>query len=143
VAWVLPGKQAEWDAWVGREMETIAAADRLFPGRDHVHTALYRFVAQSGPIDATIALDHRFSGVIAAADEQAIPALELPAIVVLELERTIMSEAAPPRHRLVLGFCEADPRAAFGERAALLAGCGFASPFLATRPGTDDYADDL
>jgi hypothetical protein len=143
VAWVLPGKQAEWDAWVGREMETIAAAGRLFPGRDHVHTAVYRFVAQSGPIAATVALDRGFAGVIAVADDQVVPRLDLPAVVVLELERTIMSEAAPPPHRLALGFCEADPGETFGACAALVAGCGFASPFLATRPGTDDYADEL
>jgi hypothetical protein len=143
VAWVLPGKQPEWDAWVGAEMETIAAAGRLFPGRDHVHTAVYRFVEQSGSVDAIMALDRGFPGVVVAATEGDAPRLELPAVVVLELERTVLSEVAPPAHRLVLGFCDGDPIAAFGESAPLLAGCGFASPFLSTRPGTDDYADDL
>jgi hypothetical protein len=143
VAWVLPGKQQEWDAWVGAEVETIAAEGRLFPGRDHVHTAVYRFVEQSGPVDAIVALDRGFAGVVVAAAEHDVPRLDLPAVVLLELERTILSEAQPPPHRLVLGFCDGDPIAEVGGAAALLAGCGYASPFLATRPGTDDYADDL
>jgi hypothetical protein len=143
VAWVLPGKQREWDAWVGAEMKTIAAEGRLFPGRDHVHTAVYGFVSQSGPVDAIVALDRGFPGVVVAATEHQAPRLELPAVVVLDLERTILSEAQPVPHRLVLGFCESDPVAAFEQSTPLLAGCGFASPFLATRPGTDDYADDL
>jgi hypothetical protein len=143
VAWVLPGKQQDWDAWVGEEMETIAAADRLFPGRDHVHTAVYRFVEQSGEVDAVVALDRGCSGAVVAATEGDVPRLELPVVVVLELERTILSRAAPPAHRLVLGFCDGDPVVAFDESARLLTRCGFASPFLATHPGTDDFADDL
>jgi hypothetical protein len=145
VAWVLPGKQAEWDAWVGAEMEQIAAEGRLFPGRDHVHTAVYRFVAASGPVDAIVALDRGFAGVVVAASEHeaGVPRLDLPAIVVLELERTILSEAQPPAHQLVLGFCDGDPVETYGQSAPLLAACGFASPFLATRPGTDDFAADL
>ena len=145
IAWVLPGKQAEWDAWVGAEMKQIAAEGRLFPGRDHVHTAVYRFVAHSGPVDAIVALDRGFPGVIVAASEHEadMPRLDLPAVVVLELERTILSEANPPDHRLVLGFCDGDPLATFERSAAVVAECGFASPFLATRPGTDDFAADL
>jgi hypothetical protein len=142
IAWVLPDKQGEWDAWVAAEMKTIAAEGRLFPGRDHVHTAVYRFVEQSGDVDAIVALDRGFPGVVVAAGGD-VPRLELAAVVVLELERTVLSEAEPPRHRLVLGFCAGDPLEQFDQSAPLLAGCGFASPFLATRPGTDDYADDL
>ena len=38
------GRQPEWDAWVGRQMEDLRAeADRMFAGRDHLHTAVYRF----------------------------------------------------------------------------------------------------
>jgi hypothetical protein len=145
VAWVLPGKQAEWDEWVGAEMQHIAAEGRLFPGRDHVHTAIYRFVAQSGAIDAIVALDRGFPGAIVVASEHSadIPRLDLPSVVVLEPERTILSEAKPGNHRLVLGFCDEDPIATFERSAPVVAACGFASPFLATRPGTDDFADDL
>lgn len=142
VAWVLPGKQREWDAWVGAEMTTIAAEGRLFPGRDHVQTAVYRFVSQSGPVDALVALDRGFGGVVVAASEHEVPALDLPAEVVLELDRTVLSQAEPPAHRLMLGFCD-DPLATFERSATALATCGFASPFLATHPGTDDYADEL
>ena len=143
LAWVLPDKQAEWDAWVAKEMDTIAAEGRLFPGRDHVHTAVYRFVERSGEVDAIVALDRGFPGVVVAAGEDDVPRLDLPAVVVLELERTILSETEAPPHRLVVGFCDGDPIESFDRSAPLLAGCGFASPFLATRPGTDDYADDL
>ena len=39
--------QAEWDAWVGRQMESLRGqADRMFAGRDHLHTAVYRFVSE-------------------------------------------------------------------------------------------------
>jgi hypothetical protein len=143
VAWVLPGKQGEWDAWIASEMETIADEGRLFAGRDHVHTAVYRFIEQSGTVDAIVALDRGFQGVVVAAGARDVPLLDLPCVVVLEIERTILSEAEPPEHRLVLGFCDADPIAVFERSAPLLADSGFASPFLATRPGTDDYADDL
>jgi hypothetical protein len=148
VAWVLPGKQAEWDEWVGREMETITAQGRLFPGRDHVHTAVYRRIWQSGVVDAIVALDRGFPGAIVVADAHAAPNLELPVedlpvAVGLRLERTIVSEAGPPPHELVLGLCAGDPLAAFDALSPSVDGYGFASPFLAAIPGTDQYAGDL
>jgi hypothetical protein len=143
VAWVLPGKQAEWDEWVGREMETIAAQGRLFPGRDHVHTAVYRAVSQSDPIESIVALDRGMAGAIVVADEHEVPALPVPVWVGLTLERTIVSQADPPAHQLLVGFCAGDPVAAFRALAPGVAGCGFASPFVATVPGTDIYAQDL
>ena len=148
VAWVLPGKQAQWDEWVGREMETIATRGRLFAGRDHVHTAVYRRIWQSGPVDAVVALDRGFAGVIVMADQHAA-ALDgvrdagLPTAVGLQLERTIVSQADAPPHELDVGFWADDPVAAFRALAPRVDGLGFASPFLATVPGTDDYADDL
>jgi hypothetical protein len=148
VAWVLPGKQAEWDEWVAREMKTIAAQDRLFPGRDHVHTAIYEWTRDSGTVDAISALDRGYAGAIVVADEHAAPHLDLPvadlpAVVGLRLERTIVSQAGPPAHELVVGLCAGDPLAAFNALSPRVDGCGFASPFLAAIPGTDEYADDL
>jgi len=143
VAWVLPGKQAEWDAWVAHEMETIADEGRLFAGRDHVHTAVYTCVWQAGPVDAVVALDRGFAGAIVAASEVAAPRLDLPAAIGLRLERTVVSQVDPPPHELVLGLCADDPRKVFVAVAGELEGCGFASPFLATIPGSDAYADDL
>jgi hypothetical protein len=142
VAWVLPGKQAEWDEWVTREMATIAAEGRLFPGRDHVHTAVYAWESSSGTVDGTVALDRAFAGVVVVADEANAPDLDVPVGVRLRLERTIVSAADPPPHELVLGFCSEDPREAF-RRIANTESYGFASPFLATIPGTDTYAEDL
>jgi hypothetical protein len=143
VAWVLPGKQAEWDAWVGREMEQIVAQDRLFPGRDHVHTAVYRAVAQSDPVEAVVALDRGLAGAIVVADEHLPARLDLAVSVRLRLERTIVSQADPPPHELVIGFCAADPIADFRALGPAVSGFGFASPFLATVPGTDIYTDAL
>jgi len=76
VAWVLPGKQAEWDEWVGREMATIAAEGRLFAGRDHVHTAVYRCTWQSGSVAATVA-----SGIVNAQASPSAPAGSVPSPV--------------------------------------------------------------
>jgi len=137
VAFLAPGRQAEWDAWVVREMETITAEERLFPHREHVHTAVYRCAASHGHV-----LDERFAGVIAIATNGEIPAVEEAAHVRLELDRTIVSSADPPAHQLVLTYCTADPLARFAEL-TLPAGVGFAGPFFATVPGTDTYADEL
>jgi hypothetical protein len=143
IAWVLPGKQSEWDEWVGREMQTIAAQGRLFAGRDHVHTAVYSRIWQTGTVDAVVALDRGFAGAILVGDHDAAPRLDLPVAVGLRLERTIISEADPPAHELVIGLCADDPTVAFGRVSGIVADSGFASPFLATIPGTDAYADDL
>jgi hypothetical protein len=143
VAWVLPGKQAEWEEWVAHEMETLAAQGRLFPGRDHVHTAIYEWIWDSGTVDAISALDRGYAGVIVAAAEPAVPRLDLAVSVGLRLSRTVISQAEPPPHELVLGFCAGDPLAEFAAIRPQLDACGFASPFLATIPGTDRYTDDL
>ena len=78
VAWVLPGKQQEWDEWVGREMDTIAEQGRLFPGRDHVHTAVYECIWHADDVDAIVGLDRGLSGAIVVADVGAAPHLDLP-----------------------------------------------------------------
>jgi hypothetical protein len=137
VAFVAPGRQAEWDAWVGREMETITAEGRLFPHREHVHTAVYRCMSSHGNV-----LDGRSAGVIAIATTREVPTMGAPAHVRLELDRTIISSADPPAHQLVLAYCADDPLATFA-RFTLPAAVGFAGPFLATIPGTDAYAEEL
>jgi hypothetical protein len=137
VAWVLPGKQAEWDAWVGREMEAIAAEGRLFPGREHVHTAVYRFVAATGKRPAIVALDAGGAGVLASTQPLGVDA---PVTVTLALERTIISSADPSAHELVFAFCDDDPLRAF--KATNTEGCAYASPFLAAVPGTNTHVEE-
>ncbi len=159
--WLLDGKQAEWDAWVAKEMEELRAqADRMFAGRDHIHTAVYRYCCEVRAEDApsaAVALDHGFAGLVAIAvgsgPESAegcareIAGPEIPVVVGLTPERVILSQAAPPDHALVLGFTPGDPLGAWRSRVepALprLPVVGFASPFLRTIPGTDSYVDDL
>lgn len=157
VAWVLPGKQAEWDAWVVREMEAITAAGRLFAHREHLHTAVYRFAWSDG--DAITVLTrgaagvvaHAVTGVVGPDDVERVPGVS----VGLVSDRTIVSATNPPPHTLVLTFTEGDPRPVFGaldrvgpdrvnpDRVNDEAGSGFASPFLAVVPGTDTYTDEL
>jgi hypothetical protein len=127
VAMLEPGRQADWDAWVVEVMKDLSAQNRLFPQREHVHTAVYR-VAGGALAEA--------GDVVAVADVSQAGAGDL----VLELERTIISSADPPFHTLALTF-SADPFATF---AALdVTGVGFASPFLATIPGTDTYTEEI
>jgi hypothetical protein len=144
IAWVLPGKQGEWDEWVAAEMQTIANEDRLFPYRDHVHTAVYRCVGRARDPAAIVALDRGYAGVVVVADRRRLELTtgQADALVFLTLERTIVSEAEPPPHNVALAF-SADPLATFGTVAEMVGGVGFASPFLATVPGTDRYTDDL
>jgi len=159
--WLLDGKQAEWDAWVAKEMEELRAQpDRMFPGRDHIHTAVYRYCCEVRADDApsaAVALDHGFAGVIAvavpagAASAEAcareIVGTEIPVVVGLTPERVILSQAEPSPHALVLGFTPGDPlgvwRSQVEPALARLPAVGFASPFLRTIPGTDAYVDDL
>ena len=138
LAWVVPGKQAEWDAWVAREMETIAAEGRLFPEREHVHTAVYEFAGATGSI--VTALARGYAGVVVQADEHDVKVLDSECAIDLVLQRTIVSSANPPPHRLRVDFCAGDPLIVF-EAQGLTA--GFASAFLATIPGTDAYTEEI
>jgi hypothetical protein len=157
--WVLDGAQPEWDGWVGQQMEKLRAEpDRMFAGRDHLHTSVYRFAhelrADDG-VSAATALDHPHAGLVAlattpgtgAAAADAIVGAELSVAAVFTPERVILSQAEPPAHDLVLAFTRGDPIAAWQARVApalaLLDDVGFASPFLRTIPGTDAYTDEL
>jgi hypothetical protein len=156
--WLLDGSQSEWDAWVGRQMEGLRAqADRMFAGRDHVHTAVYRFTseARAGGVSAATALDHPFGGVTAIAAgvglgadcARAVVSSAVPTAAVLSPERVILGDADPPPHELVLAFTVGDPLEAWRARVApvleSLPQVGFASPFLRTIPGTDAYVDEI
>jgi hypothetical protein len=158
--WLLDGTQNEWDEWVAGRMETLRAEDRMFAGRDHVHTGVYRSLCEARAeeeLSAAVALDHGFAGVIAIAvppDSDSAEACvreivgpEIPVVVALAAERVILTQAEPPPHALVLGFTPGDPLAAWHARIepalAELATVGFASPFVRTIPGTDTYVDDL
>ncbi len=141
VAWVQLGKQADWDAWVRRTMKTLTDQDRLFAHRDHVHTAIYRLV---GPIkrSAMPGRDGDFAGVIAVVSDRTFDDHDAAGVARLELSRTIISAAQPPRHQLVLHFVDDDPLETFA-RMTLPADTRYASPFFATVPGTDKYTEEL
>jgi hypothetical protein len=154
-AWVIDGMQADWDAWVLEQMQRLVADDRMFAGRRHVHTAVYREQCTVGP--GQHALDYGYPGVTAIAAEvapaeaelwaRALVGPEVPAAVVLTQERVVLSVAEPGDHVLVLAFCAGDVLATWRERIepafAELAAVGFASPFVRTVPGTDTYADEI
>ncbi len=157
--WLLDGFQADWDAWVAQQMGVLSAEpDRMFPGREHLHTVMYRFAEEvriaDGPAAAT-ALDRPFDGVIllalgageGAAGARLVVGDETPVAAVFTPERVIMSAVEPPPYDLVLAFTGGDPLDAWRARVepvlASLPSVGFASPFLRTIPGTDSYIDDL
>ncbi len=150
-AWILEGQQPAWDAWVQGQMTAITEQDRLFAGRDHVHTAVYSRITAVGP--AAYALDRGYEGVLAIATTASstdavawmhdnVGTAGIDAAAVLAPSRVVLSEVDAGEHLLILAFTTGDPIAA-SERVDLPPGTGFASPFLATVPGTDTYTDDL
>ncbi len=157
--WVLEDSQPEWDAWVARRMQALRdQPDRMFAGRDHVHTAVYRFAGEHRVRDgvaAATALDHPFAGLIVlavgagdgAGTIRAVGGPELPVVARFVEQRTILSEVTPPPFELVIAFATGDPIEAWKARVepviATLPRLGFASPFVRTIPGTDAYVDDL
>jgi hypothetical protein len=160
IAWLLPGAQAPWDAWVPGQMQQLIAEDRMFAGRDHVHTAVYEHVWDAGSLDAppaSLALERGYAGVVAiavpGADGTAVWARELvgpdlPLIVALRRDRLLLSvldDVAP--HVLLLAFTAADPIEVWNRvvvpALSSRSDIGFAGPFLATVPGTDTYVDQL
>jgi hypothetical protein len=140
IAWVLPGKQPEWDEWVGREMETIAAEGRLFPHREHIHTGVYWMKSGGGSLPPEFVFDSAPAGLVAVAHAGADVFVEGAfETVTLRSARTIMSSVDPPEHELVLAFARDDPLTIYVHSPDAL---GFVSPFLATVPGTDTYTEE-
>jgi len=161
IAWVLPGAQDAWDAWIPGQMDTLVGADRMFPARDHLHTAVYDLAwskSVGGAPPVSRALDVGFRGVIAIAafgDDDDLEAWaaafvgpEVPVVAGLHRRRLLVSALGEPAaHRLVLCFVAGDPQEvwvrAIAPAVAARTDVGFAGPFLATVPGTDTYVDDL
>jgi hypothetical protein len=159
IAWLLPAAQAAWDAWVPGQMQTLVSEGRMFSARDHLQTAVYEYLGEEhfGDASAAMALDRRYAGAIAIAIEGdtrhgpvcgALAGSELPVVVELRRQRLLLSTLGEPGpHTLVLAFVAGDPVDVFTRLVApALAGrtdIGFASPFVATVPGTDTYADQL
>lgn len=61
--WIVAGRFGEWMEWGTRQVTWLHEADRMFPHRDHVHTAMYRFHSEvpgrDDGVPAELALDHR------------------------------------------------------------------------------------
>jgi hypothetical protein len=136
----------------------------VFPGRDHLHTAVYRFdrqVRADGGCDAALALDRCCAGIAAVAldpDDDVdgfmrdLVGADIPVAAAFAHERLIVSvldretAADRERHALVLAFVDGDVLGVWRDRIEpRLAGVRtrFASPFLRTIPGTDAYVDEL
>ena len=141
-------------------MERLVAADRMFPGRDHLHTAVYEFlwsVERPAVSPPSLALNAPHRGVIAIAVTgdtdlrdwaEARLEADVPTIVGLRRSRLLVSTLdAVADHTLLLAFVAGDPQEVWTRAVApavhALANLGFAGPFLATIPGTDAYVDDL
>jgi hypothetical protein len=161
IAWLLPGAQPVWDAWVAGQMETLRNEDRMFAGRDHLHTAVYEYLWEIAAVDgppACVALDRGFPGVIAiaaAADDSDAESWagfvgeEVPLLVALRRQRMLVSTLGElESHLLVLAFVDGDVIDVWRRRVVPVLArrgrkLGFAGPFLATVPGTDTYVDQL
>jgi len=75
--WVEQGGQARWDDWVPGRMAELVAQERMFAGRDHVHTAIYEpcwaVRSPAGP-PVEFALDRHYAGLLVlAVDRQRQP----------------------------------------------------------------------
>jgi hypothetical protein len=154
--WLLADTQSDWQAWVGHQMATLRdSPGRMFAGRDHLQTGVYRFTHETraeGGVSAATAIDHPHAGVVLLAvapstgiDTAArLVGADVPTVVVLAFDSTLLTTTEPPPHELVLGFTPGDPLAVWDARVGpLLDRVGFASPFVRTIPGTDAYTDDL
>ena len=117
--WLLDGSQAGVGR-VGRAARwrrCATQADRMFAGRDHLHTAVYRFAGEvahrrrrrrrrprstiRSPVSIAIAVAAG-GGPASACARSSGP--ELPVAAVFTPERVILAEVEPPPHDLVLGF---------------------------------------
>jgi hypothetical protein len=164
--WLLPGTQPQWEAWTGEQVESLVEQGRMFAGRDHLHTAAYRFGAQwraaGGPAVA-LALDRCYAGVAAfalapGADvdrfADAIVGGRVPVAASFVQDRLIMSVLGDDAldgadsHTLLLAFVDGEVLTVWDAQvepalASIDADVLFASPFLRTIPGTDTYVDQL
>jgi hypothetical protein len=173
VYWVLDGHHDDWNEWGVEQVNWLHANDRMFLERDHIHTALYEYAGEVNAPGSTmpveLALDRAYPGVVAMIGEAAG---EVGTVVDWLRERGCPADVAlvgtplplrgdrpadvpdqPEGDRfLLLCFSSEDPLAVWDQRYAALgdelakAGRGeilFASPFLATVPGTDTYTDEL
>jgi hypothetical protein len=164
--WVQDGRYKEWIDWAGAQVMWLHKNGRMFEERDHIHTQMFKFrgaVANDpDPVPPELALDHRYQGVVVVFGE--VDEGVEPADVVLDVAGVGQCVVGSPRplqegpsdvpraegsdRRFVhLYFLERDPIEAwdadFEKRIAGLPGVTFASPFLATIPGTDTYTDQL
>jgi hypothetical protein len=73
IYWVLKGFHDEWSRWAVRTVKELHAEGRMFPHRDHSHTALYehRSSIRRDPRGTSIelALDRDFDGLVVTAGE--------------------------------------------------------------------------
>ena len=76
IYWILAGHHDEWNRWAVDQVNKLHANGRMFAERDHIHTALYNYewgAFRDGDqgVQAELALDHRFAGMIAVVGEHA------------------------------------------------------------------------
>ena len=156
--WLLPGMQGEWDDVGRRDAYAATPPERLFAGREHLHTAVYGYdwdVARRRRAAARDRARPRLRGRdrdrddrrrgASGADDLVGP--DLPLAVGFAPERVIMSSANPGPHDAWCSASAPATRSAPGHAVApMLANrtdVGFAGPFLRTIPGTDTYVDEL
>lgn len=175
IYWVLDGHHDEWNEWAVGQVNRLHAGGRMFLERDHIHTALYDYAAETNApgstMPAELALDRAYAGIVAIVGEAA-PGVGLDRVTEFFQNRAcpadvmVMGSPLPllgdrpadvPEQKtagrfIQIYFSIENPLAVWEECyagiGAELAASGlgrvlFASPFLATIPGTDTYTDQL
>jgi hypothetical protein len=113
------------------EMKVLTEQGRLFPHREHVHTAIYRHRMSTGTSEGSRPTPRTSSSSRAGLhDDLGVRGWSM----LLTLERTVISSAQPPPHTLLTRARAGDPIECFAD-VALARRRRFASPFLATVPG--------
>ena len=70
VYWVLDDHHDEWNEWGVEQVNWLHANDRMFPDRDHIHTALYEYAGEANapgsdtPVELALDRAYRASSVL-------------------------------------------------------------------------------
>jgi hypothetical protein len=164
--WIQDGKYKEWVDWGGKQVMWLHENGRMFAEREHIHTIMYKFKdcvsRDADGVPPELALDRRYPGIIVVigeAPEGVDPttlAVEAPpiAMCIVGTARPLLKgpddvpRAEGSDQKFVhIYFVEDDPRKVWDDHLAkpiaAMDNVTFASPFLATIPGTDTYTDQL
>jgi hypothetical protein len=147
VYWILDGRHDEHVEWAMRQVMWLHGNGRMFPQRDHIHTLLYRFDADTRAdqsVPPELALDHPYAGLVATlvedGDDDVAGLRFRPLSLGDDAPVAQKSLEHPERRAMVLNFVDHAPAA---SDVADGPGVLWSAPLIPTIPGTDTYTDEL